>query len=741
MRDFVFPPLGTAQQVEPTPELPRSAGTKAMLPEELVACLDQRTPLLIIDVRSLADYLDLHLQSSINVNLPTLLVKRFKRGTMSNFVLESFISTDAGRDEFRRIQALEAARRDRLNSIHPGDHSFKAMAHINTNTSPTSAISQNVNGLTLASPTDTSNKYLMSDIIVLDDEMDTNTKDTAGWTMLGVLELVRGDQPHGSISWINGGFNALKKLPEAQRFLVKGEGQGKGREQGQEDHISETPATTTEALVRPMFSVDTEKKRPQNQPRRAMTMKALSPSSPRSGGPSPRPTGLSPNSASPKSNQLSPSAATKATGRPVLKRIDTSPTIRSGWQQPQGQDPPATDTVIKVKSATSAVDGSPRRRLPPIITTSPARKPPPPALRIQRSPKRDNSPSSGSSANRSHSSDSRMRPPMASRAAHKKSPSMQVVPAVPTVSDKSIPTAAQPRLAQRRPSHQHTASTDSLPKPPQLPPQNTDTTLKPLVPQTHHRTSSALPSSIPQVSSPPQPTSPNPITPAPTTHPEAAFSISAIIPGFFYLGPEPSSKAHLDQLDALGIKRVLNMAAEIDGDEVEHWCRERAQGEDMQYLKCGLRDQVEATGVETAMEEAMIFLDAARAGGRSNPPVDAMQKVGLEVSNTAVGNEQPTNLRSLRPPCPVYVHCKAGKSRSVMIALAYLIHANKWPLSRAYAYVTDRRKGSLVNIGFVSELMRFEERELGTKSQGVVATNAGAVAAAAAKAGAPPSWK
>lgn len=52
--------------------------------------------------------------------------------------------------------------------------------------------------------------------------------------------------------------------------------------------------------------------------------------------------------------------------------------------------------------------------------------------------------------------------------------------------------------------------------------------------------------------------------------------------------------------------------------------------------------------------------------------------------------------------------------------MAYLIHANHWTLSRAYTFVLERRKGISPNIGFVSELMNFEEQELGGKSVGVI---------------------
>ena len=73
---------------------------------------------------------------------------------------------------------------------------------------------------------------------------------------------------------------------------------------------------------------------------------------------------------------------------------------------------------------------------------------------------------------------------------------------------------------------------------------------------------------------------------------------------------------------------------------------------------------------------------------------------------------------------PTYVHCRAGKSRSVTAVMAYLIHANHWTLSRAYSFVLERRKGISPNIGFVSELMTFEEQELGGKSVGVQPTTA-----------------
>lgn len=42
--------------------------------------------------------------------------------------------------------------------------------------------------------------------------------------------------------------------------------------------------------------------------------------------------------------------------------------------------------------------------------------------------------------------------------------------------------------------------------------------------------------------------------------------------------------------------------------------------------------------------------------------------------------------------------------------MAYLIHAYRWSLSRAYSFVAERREVVSPNIGFVAELMTFEQR-------------------------------
>ncbi|KAJ7585028.1 hypothetical protein C8J56DRAFT_1014831 [Mycena floridula] len=160
------------------------------------------------------------------------------------------------------------------------------------------------------------------------------------------------------------------------------------------------------------------------------------------------------------------------------------------------------------------------------------------------------------------------------------------------------------------------------------------------------------------------------------------FAISTILPGFLYLGPELTLPEHVDELKELGVKRILNMAVECDADD--HGLDLNSKDVFERYSKIAMRDTVEEENIARGVREVCEILDDAR-------------------------------LHS----APTYVHCKAGKSRSVTAVMAYLIHANHWTLSQAYTFVLERRKGISPNIGFVSELMTFEETELGGKSVGV----------------------
>ncbi|KAG0043434.1 hypothetical protein BGZ83_011409 [Gryganskiella cystojenkinii] len=152
--------------------------------------------------------------------------------------------------------------------------------------------------------------------------------------------------------------------------------------------------------------------------------------------------------------------------------------------------------------------------------------------------------------------------------------------------------------------------------------------------------------------------------------------ISCILPGFLYLGPEIVNADQVQTLERLGVKRILNMATECE-DLIVSSKQNRTQ---FQYHKIGVYDHVEAD-VSAGLMQAVDIIAASKES-------------------------------------PIYVHCKAGKSRSVTATIAYLITQLHWPLNKAYQHVLTQRPCMCPNIGFVTELMRMEEKTLGADKAG-----------------------
>ncbi|KAG0091695.1 hypothetical protein BGZ92_000057 [Podila epicladia] len=149
--------------------------------------------------------------------------------------------------------------------------------------------------------------------------------------------------------------------------------------------------------------------------------------------------------------------------------------------------------------------------------------------------------------------------------------------------------------------------------------------------------------------------------------------ISCILPNFLFLGPEIVSEDQVQELERLGVKRVLNMARECEDALVQ-------TRPGMTYFKIGVQDHIEA--------------------------------------DVSAGLMQAVDIIAALADSPIYVHCKAGKSRSVTATIAYLITQLHWPLNKAYNHVLTQRPCMCPNIGFVTELMRMEERTFGTERAG-----------------------
>ncbi|CAO3683204.1 unnamed protein product [Rhizopus stolonifer] len=156
------------------------------------------------------------------------------------------------------------------------------------------------------------------------------------------------------------------------------------------------------------------------------------------------------------------------------------------------------------------------------------------------------------------------------------------------------------------------------------------------------------------------------VTASPRTDPEFAFVISEIIRGFLYVGPEIETREQAKELESRHIKRVLNMAEE---------CRDEGLGNNIIYQKISARDTVEMKNIELVMIQAVHFIEEAKKNHE-----------------------------------PIYVHCKAGKSRSITAILAYLVTSERWTLKQAYKHVITARPTMSPNIGFIAELMKMENR-------------------------------
>ncbi|GAA5969643.1 hypothetical protein JCM3765_000608 [Sporobolomyces pararoseus] len=168
--------------------------------------------------------------------------------------------------------------------------------------------------------------------------------------------------------------------------------------------------------------------------------------------------------------------------------------------------------------------------------------------------------------------------------------------------------------------------------------------------------------------------SPNPIINEDALPP---FEPSMIIDEFLFLGQEPTTLEDFTHLDSLGITEILNLAVECQPLPTDH--HHRVQAEEAKFVEkywyLPIRDSIEETRVAEVLDRGCEILDDARLRGRK-----------------------------------VYVHCFLGRSRSCMLVLAYLMHLYHWHLQRAYNYVASRREKISPNLGFMAELMSFEER-------------------------------
>eukprot|EP00184_Porphyridium_aerugineum_P008639 CAMPEP_0184692768 /NCGR_PEP_ID=MMETSP0313-20130426/1100_1 /TAXON_ID=2792 /ORGANISM="Porphyridium aerugineum, Strain SAG 1380-2" /LENGTH=638 /DNA_ID=CAMNT_0027150617 /DNA_START=499 /DNA_END=2415 /DNA_ORIENTATION=- len=145
---------------------------------------------------------------------------------------------------------------------------------------------------------------------------------------------------------------------------------------------------------------------------------------------------------------------------------------------------------------------------------------------------------------------------------------------------------------------------------------------------------------------------------------------SQILP-YLFIGCQRDA-TDLDELKRLGITHILIVGSELHPHFPNHG---------FVYKKLHIRDVVDEP-IQESFAEACAFLDQVRK------------------------NES----------CRVLIHCYAGMSRSVTIAIAYLISLN-YTLMAAYELVRERRTIISPNSGFLGALEAYERERLGISTK------------------------
>jgi hypothetical protein len=101
---------------------------------------------------------------------------------------------------------------------------------------------------------------------------------------------------------------------------------------------------------------------------------------------------------------------------------------------------------------------------------------------------------------------------------------------------------------------------------------------------------------------PPTPSMPSHSS-GPLARKQPAIEISTILPSFLYLGPEITTKSDVEELTALGVRRILNVAIECDDDE-GLGLRDVFE----KYYRIPMKDSVDESGVSKGIRDACKIL-------------------------------------------------------------------------------------------------------------------------------------
>eukprot|EP00761_Pharyngomonas_kirbyi_P000205 gb/GECH01000205.1/.p1 GENE.gb/GECH01000205.1/~~gb/GECH01000205.1/.p1 ORF type:complete len:332 (+),score=71.30 gb/GECH01000205.1/:1-996(+) len=148
------------------------------------------------------------------------------------------------------------------------------------------------------------------------------------------------------------------------------------------------------------------------------------------------------------------------------------------------------------------------------------------------------------------------------------------------------------------------------------------------------------------------------------------FGVTELLDNFLFLGSGWDGSS-VRQLKSQGITYVLNVASE--------WKDPTRYTKDMSYKHVYMKDIITQNIIEH-FDECFQFIDEAKKRKEK-----------------------------------ILIHCVMGKSRSVSVIIGYVITRDIMNFKEAYHYIKTRRPIRL-NMGFIEQLLQFEEQTLGQVS-------------------------
>ncbi|KAJ3034142.1 hypothetical protein HDV00_005427 [Rhizophlyctis rosea] len=157
------------------------------------------TSVLLIDLRHLSEYSKHHIRTAVNVNLPPIIIKRFRRGSVSTFQVEKFLTGDESRTAY---DAWKNGGGNAEGDARKGD------------------------GAT--DDTGVEKKQWVRAMVVYDEDMNDRNKETDAWALINTLATGWVDDGEGKMffGWVKGGLKGFLAMDGAEKYIVRSDTDG-----------------------------------------------------------------------------------------------------------------------------------------------------------------------------------------------------------------------------------------------------------------------------------------------------------------------------------------------------------------------------------------------------------------------------------------------------------------------------------------------------------------------------------